>query len=242
MAAAAEVEQVNPGSNASTLSVGSSWMENAPSGSDADRNKESFVEEQEIIQNVFYSSRENVNIIHEVLRQVCIFACILMFFLNFYLVKSFCPQSNLFADKSQDKFWSGDSGNDGCFTLLSAAVNCLSCSIVRLTMAVAATVVRLFVFWDRCCSVARNCILQMIFYVIILLSLFSGCCQQAFLCPFQIHRSQMVRQVITIYWSWFQVSGVEHHLFILLISLAVVYYGTLVQQYIHSLLTCRESS
>lgn len=68
---AQDVERPIPGSNASTLSTASSYMENCSNGSSACSDEHLFTE-QEIVRTVLYSSRENVNIVHEVFRQVSI--------------------------------------------------------------------------------------------------------------------------------------------------------------------------
>lgn len=66
-----ESEPANPESNASTLTVGSLLLDSYSGASSyVDRNYKTL--ERETVLNVFYSSRENVNLIHEVLRQVCV--------------------------------------------------------------------------------------------------------------------------------------------------------------------------
>lgn len=66
---AQETEQPIPGSNTSTLSTASSYNENCSNSSSAGSDERLFTG-QEIVQNVLYSSRENVDIVHEVFRQV----------------------------------------------------------------------------------------------------------------------------------------------------------------------------
>jgi hypothetical protein len=70
-----EADPPNPGgSNASTMSTISSCNEHESNGSSiCSGGEEHSIKEYEIVQNILYASRENVNIIHEVYRQVCIF-------------------------------------------------------------------------------------------------------------------------------------------------------------------------
>jgi len=62
-------DTVVPGSNASTLSQVSNYTEK-DSASSSVCSEEHSVSEYEIVRRVLYSSRENVNIIHEIFRQV----------------------------------------------------------------------------------------------------------------------------------------------------------------------------
>lgn len=68
-----DVDRPIPGSNASTLSTASSYMENCSNGSSACSDDHSMFTEQEVVRIVLYSSRENVNIVHEVFRQAFLF-------------------------------------------------------------------------------------------------------------------------------------------------------------------------
>lgn len=72
-----EAEPLNPGgSNASTMSTISSCNEHESNGSSiCSGGEEHTLKEYEIVQNILYASRENINIIHEVYRQVCIQWC-----------------------------------------------------------------------------------------------------------------------------------------------------------------------
>lgn len=75
-----ESEPANPESNASTLTVGSLLLDSYSSGSCAGKNYKT--RERETVLNVFYSSRKNINLIHEVLRQVCVIKCITRIFVG----------------------------------------------------------------------------------------------------------------------------------------------------------------
>jgi len=67
---AQEGEPQVPGSNASTLSTASSYTEKESTGSSICSDDHPVIE-QDIMRAVLYSTRENVDIIHEVFRQVC---------------------------------------------------------------------------------------------------------------------------------------------------------------------------
>lgn len=59
-----------PGSNSSTLSASSQITEkDSPNSSFSSEEHSS--SEYEIVRNVMYSTRENINIVHEIFRQVC---------------------------------------------------------------------------------------------------------------------------------------------------------------------------
>ena len=64
-----ENQDTGPGSNASTLSTNSQAMDkDSPNSSFS--NEEHTTSEYEIVRAVLYSTRENINIVHEVFRQV----------------------------------------------------------------------------------------------------------------------------------------------------------------------------
>ena len=58
-----------PGSNSSTLSQGTLYTEKDSTGSSI-CSDDTLLSEQEIVKKVLYNTRENVNIVHEVFRQV----------------------------------------------------------------------------------------------------------------------------------------------------------------------------
>lgn len=69
------VPEVDPpcpgGSNASTMSNVSSYNEHESNGSSVcSGGEEHTIKEYEIVRNILYATRENINIIHEVFRQV----------------------------------------------------------------------------------------------------------------------------------------------------------------------------
>lgn len=59
-----------PGSNSSTLSA-SSQITDKDSPNSSFSNEEHSTSEYEIVRKVMYSTRENINIVHEIFRQVC---------------------------------------------------------------------------------------------------------------------------------------------------------------------------
>lgn len=67
-----ETEPSNPGgSNASTMSNVSSYNEHESNGSSVcSGGEEHSLKEYEIVRNILYATRENINIVHEVYRQV----------------------------------------------------------------------------------------------------------------------------------------------------------------------------
>jgi len=69
-----ELDQ-GPGSNSSTLSA-SSQITEKDSHNSSFSNEEHSTSEYEIVRKVMYSTRENINIVHEIFRQVG--ACMLM--------------------------------------------------------------------------------------------------------------------------------------------------------------------
>jgi len=79
-----ETEPANPGgSNASTMSNVSSYNEHESNGSSVcSGGEEHSLKEYEIVRNILFATRENINIIHEVYRQVGCLDCDLICQIN----------------------------------------------------------------------------------------------------------------------------------------------------------------
>jgi len=83
-----EGEPTIPGSNASTMSTVSSCTERDSNDSSEVGVDEHSLREYELVRCVLYSTQQNVNIVHEVFRQVTIMLLLLLLFLIYYFFKT----------------------------------------------------------------------------------------------------------------------------------------------------------